>query len=59
MIDEEQRLVQMSCMIPLESVNLICSVGVIVKYVERNRLGTELEDKTARIPILAVKNFSL
>lgn len=59
MLDEEQRLVQMSCVIPLESINLVCSVGALVKYVEKNRLGTELEDKTARIPILAVKTFSL
>ena len=59
MIDEEQRLVQLSCVIPLESVNLVCSVGALVKYVENNRFGTELEDKAARIPILAVKNFSL
>lgn len=58
-VDEEQTLVQMSSVIPLESVNLVCSVGVLIKHVERKRLGTELEDKTARIPILAVKNFSL
>ena len=58
-LDDEQRLVQMSCVIPLESINLVCSIGVLVKYVEKNRLGNELEDKTERIPILAVRNFSL
>ena len=58
-IDEEQRLVQMSCVIPLESINLVCSIGVLVKYIEKNRLSNELEDKTERIPILAIRNFSL
>lgn len=58
-LDEEQRLVQISSVIPLDSINLVCSVGVLVKYVEKHRLGTELDDKTERIPILAIKNFSL
>ena len=58
-IDEEQRMVQISCVIPLESLNLVCSVGILMKYVEKNRLGAELEDKTERIPLLAIKNFSL
>ena len=59
MIDEEQRLIQLSSVIPLECVNLVSSVGALVKYVEKQRLGTELEDRATRIPILAVKNFSL
>lgn len=59
MIDEEQRLIQLSSVIPLESVNLVSSVGALVKYVEKKRFGTELEDKATRIPILAVKIFSL
>ena len=58
-IDEEQKLVQMSCVIPLDSINLVCSIGVLVKYVEKNRFGTELEDQTERIPLLAIRNFSL
>lgn len=59
MLDEEQKLVQMSSVIPLDSINLVCSIGVLVKYVEKHRLGIELDDKTERLPILAIKNFSL
>ena len=58
-LDEEQKLVQISSVIPLDSINLICSIGVLLKYVEKHRLGIELDDKTERIPILAIKNFSL
>ena len=34
-------------------------VGALLKYVEKKRLGVELEEEGVRIPILAVKHFSL
>ena len=80
----EEKLVQVSSLLPLESVNLVrllteclhtvCSifplppsppppkvrsVGALLKYVDKKRLGVELEDEGVRVPILAVKHFSL
>ena len=87
----EERLVQVSSLLPLDAVNLVRdfsnivwksslednlllssppppflpslpqvrSVGALLKYIEKKRLGVELEDEGVRVPILAVKHFSL
>jgi len=35
------------------------SLGVLLKYVDKKRLGVELEDSGTRVPILAIQTFSL
>ena len=57
--NEEQRLVQISSVIPLDAVNMVRSIGVLVKYLEKKRVGIQLEETSERVPILAIKMYSL
>ncbi|XP_064386195.1 mutS protein homolog 5-like [Halichondria panicea] len=56
---EHQKLLQISGLIDLRAELMVRSAGVLLKFVEKRRLGIELEECTARVPLLAVKNFSL
>ena len=35
------------------------SMGALLKFLDKHRVGVELEDTSVRIPLLAVKHFSL
>lgn len=35
------------------------STGALIKYVDKKRIGIELEDPDVRVPILGLKVFSL
>ena len=35
------------------------SAGALIKYIDRKRIGIELEDPDVRVPILGLKVFSL
>ncbi len=56
---EHQRLLQVTSLIDLRCELVVRSAGVLIKYVEKRRLGMELEEATARVPLLAVKSFTL
>ena len=58
-LSEEQRLVCVSSMLPLESPNMVRALGALLKFAESRRLGVELEDKSVRVPILVLKYFTL
>ncbi|KAL5486410.1 hypothetical protein EMCRGX_G018880 [Ephydatia muelleri] len=55
----EQRHILVSSLLPTESLNMVRSIGALLKYVEKKRLGVELEDTSVPVPILALRNFSL
>ena len=58
-LNDEQRLVLVSSLVQLDCVNMVRAMGVLLKYVDKRRLGVELEDRTVRVPILALKHFTL
>ncbi len=58
-LSDEQHLVLVSSLIQLDSVNMVRALGVLLKYIDKRRLGVELEDRSVRVPILALKHFSL
>ena len=35
------------------------SAGALIKYIDKKRIGVELEDPATRVPILSLKVFSL
>ena len=35
------------------------SAGALIKYIDKKRIGVELEDPDVRVPILGLKVFSL
>ena len=44
---------------PPPPLSQVRSVGGLLKYIERKRLGVELEEEEVKVPIIAVKYFSL
>ena len=58
-LTDEQHQVCVSSVLPLESVNMVRALGVLLKYVDKRRLGVELEERGVRVPILALRHFSL
>ena len=35
------------------------SAGALIKYIDKKRIGVELEDPATRVPILSLQVFSL
>ena len=58
-LGEEQRQVCVSSLLPLESVNMVRALGGLLKFIDQRRLGVELEDRAVRVPILALRHFTL
>ncbi len=58
-LGDEQRQVCVSSLLPLESVNMVRALGALLKFIDQRRLGVELEDRAMRVPILALKHFTL
>ena len=58
-LNDELRQVCVSSLVPLESVNMVRALGVLLKFVDKRRLGVELEERGVRVPILALRHFSL
>jgi DNA mismatch repair protein MSH5 len=58
-LSDEQRQICVSSLLPLESVNMVRALGVLLKFIDKRRLGVELEEQGVRVPILALRHFSL
>ncbi|XP_070564390.1 mutS protein homolog 5-like isoform X2 [Ptychodera flava] len=56
---EDQRLIYMSSLVPFELVNMVRAVGGLLKYLDKNRIGVQLEDSNIKVPIIDLKVFSL
>ncbi len=56
---EHQKLLQISSLINFDCELMVRSLGVLLKYIEKKRLGIELEECTTRIPLLDIKTFSM
>ncbi|XP_064626771.1 mutS protein homolog 5-like [Lineus longissimus] len=55
---ESERTLHLSSLIPLENVNMVRAIGALLKYLDKKRVGIELEDANACIPILGLQVFS-
>ena len=58
-LSEEQRQVCVASLLPLESTNMVRALGALLKFIDSKRLGAELEDRGTRVPILALRHFTL
>ncbi|KAK2153805.1 hypothetical protein LSH36_285g02033 [Paralvinella palmiformis] len=57
--DETERMLHLSSLVPFSNMCLVRALGGLLRFIEKNRVGIELEDATMRIPVLSVKTFSL
>ncbi|KAK2556631.1 MutS protein-like protein 5 [Acropora cervicornis] len=56
---DNERDIYMTLLVPLDNFNMVRSAGALIKYIDKKRIGVELEDPATRVPILSLKVFSL
>ncbi|XP_014138400.2 mutS protein homolog 5 [Falco biarmicus] len=54
-----EKILYLSSVIPFESPLMIRALGGLLKFLDRRRIGVELEESTTAVPILAFKKFVL
>lgn len=54
-----EKILYLSSVIPFESTLMIRALGGLLKFLDRRRVGVELEESTIAVPILAFKKFVL
>ncbi|KFV20075.1 MutS protein 5, partial [Tauraco erythrolophus] len=54
-----EKILYLSSIIPFESPLMIRALGGLLKFLDRRRVGVELEESTIVVPILAFKKFVL
>ncbi|KAL3869764.1 hypothetical protein ACJMK2_042401 [Sinanodonta woodiana] len=54
-----ERTLYISSLVPFENACMVRAVGGLIKYLERKRIGVQLEEQSVRVPILELKIFSL
>ncbi|XP_013398574.1 mutS protein homolog 5 [Lingula anatina] len=57
--DESQKTLYLSSLVPMDCTNMVRATGALLKYLEKCRVGVELEGADVRVPVLALKTFSL
>ena len=56
---DSDRTLYMSSLVPFENVHMVRAVGGLIKFLEKKRVGVELEDPEVCVPVLALQLFSL
>ncbi|WAR24393.1 MSH5-like protein, partial [Mya arenaria] len=55
----EERTLRISSLIPFENLCMVRAMGGLLKYLEKMRIGIELEEMGTKLPVLDVKIFTL
>ncbi|CAH1773170.1 unnamed protein product [Owenia fusiformis] len=56
---ESERTLHMSSLVPFDNICMVRAVGGLLKFLDKKRVGIELESTETRVPILAMRTFSL
>ncbi|KAK6178854.1 hypothetical protein SNE40_011344 [Patella caerulea] len=56
---DTERVLYMSSLISFDNVAMVKAIGGVIKFLEKKRIGVELEDHNVRVPVLGFKVFSL
>jgi DNA mismatch repair protein MSH5 len=57
--DDTERYIYFSSFLNFESVLMIRSIGALLKYLDKNRIGVQLEEMTIHTPIVTFKSIKL
>ncbi|XP_041360061.1 mutS protein homolog 5-like [Gigantopelta aegis] len=57
--NDSERTLYMSSLVPFECSAMVRAAGGLIKYLEKMRVGIELEDSETRVPVLGLQIFSL
>ncbi|KAK3089281.1 hypothetical protein FSP39_002315 [Pinctada imbricata] len=56
---ESEKTIYLSSLVPFENVNTIRAAGGLLKFLEKNRIGVELEESSVSVPVIDIQFFSL
>ncbi|KAL5016536.1 hypothetical protein ScPMuIL_006125 [Solemya velum] len=56
---DSERTLYLSSLIPFDNTCMVRAAGGLLKYLEKMRVGIELEESNVRVPVLNLKIFSL
>eukprot|EP00794_Sanderia_malayensis_P008159 gene8159-9032_t len=56
---DDERNIFIGSLLSFDNTNMVRATGALLKYLDKNRVGVELEDPGTNVPILALKSFSL
>ncbi|XP_072134230.1 mutS protein homolog 5 [Mobula birostris] len=58
-LTEAEKIMYLASVIPFECATMLRALGGLLKFIERRRIGVELEDPNVSVPILAIRKFAL
>ncbi|XP_063794138.1 mutS protein homolog 5 isoform X2 [Pseudophryne corroboree] len=58
-LTEPQKILHLSSIIPFDCPLMVCALGGLLKFLDRRRIGIELEDSSVGVPILSLKKYVL
>eukprot|EP00117_Sycon_ciliatum_P044016 scpid29967/ scgid31801/ MutS protein homolog 5 len=56
---EDERMIYMTSLVPMDNINMVQASGALIKYLDRKRVGVELDDPHIPVPIMSLKVCSV
>ncbi|XP_056396503.1 mutS protein homolog 5 isoform X2 [Hyla sarda] len=56
-LTESEKILHLSSILPFDCPLMVCSLGGLLKFLDRRRIGIELEDSSVQVPILSIKKY--
>ncbi|KAM4019489.1 mutS protein homolog 5 isoform 1-T4 [Anomaloglossus baeobatrachus] len=56
-LTEPEKILHLSSVIPFDCPLMVCALGGLLKFLDRRRIGIELEDSSVGVPILSIKKY--
>ncbi|KAG8448653.1 hypothetical protein GDO86_015651 [Hymenochirus boettgeri] len=58
-VTESEKILHLSSIIPFDCPVMVRALGGLLKFLDRKRIGVQLEDSNVRVPILSLKKYVL
>ncbi|XP_044162334.1 mutS protein homolog 5 isoform X2 [Bufo gargarizans] len=56
-LTEPEKILHLSSIIPFDCPLMVCTLGGLLKFLDRRRIGIELEDNSVGVPVLSIKKY--
>ncbi|XP_018416134.1 PREDICTED: mutS protein homolog 5 [Nanorana parkeri] len=58
-LSESEKILHLSSIIPFDCPLMICALGGLLKFIDRHRIGVQLEDSSVGVPVLSLRKYVL
>ncbi|XP_068106499.1 mutS protein homolog 5 isoform X2 [Hyperolius riggenbachi] len=56
-LSDSEKILHLSSIIPFDCPLMVCTLGGLLKYIDRHRIGIQLEDSNVGVPILSLRKY--